>query len=105
MINPKLKNFIAKLEKRIGERPSYRQVADALNINVAYVHNYLRRGHEPTSPAIRKALFLPKTNRAKPRHTEPTPAYLNWWRHLSKEKRHIIIQSEYYFFHEKENKP
>lgn len=88
----------AKLQ-RIYERHNgnLRAIAREININHFYVVQYFRHDVEPTNPVLRAAMFLPKTRRRKPGtvKTTPTPEHWNWWRHLTKDERDMILLQEY----------
>jgi hypothetical protein len=49
----------------------------------------------PGNPVHRRQMFLPKvlTPKIKPRPARPD--YLNWWAHLTKATRHLIIWKQF----------
>lgn len=91
-------NTPPQLVKAYRKHRSYHKTADALDVNVSYVHDLITKGIEPndTTPTlrtIRNRLFLPKYRRraaSKPR--QPKPEHRRWWQSIGPDGRELIIK-------------
>ncbi|MBI5297966.1 MAG: hypothetical protein HY869_21020 [Chloroflexi bacterium] len=57
-------NVPNKLVRAYREHGSFHKLADALGLNVRYVHELLVKGIEPSNPETRVKLFLPRKPKA-----------------------------------------
>lgn len=94
IIHPNTPPKLARAYKKAG---SFHKLADEIEVNVAYVHELITKGEEPTDRTelgreTRARLFLPRYRRKKgPRKPrQPKPEHLRWW--LRQDREPIIKQ-------------
>jgi hypothetical protein len=85
-----------KLVRAFRRAGTYHATAEALGVNVRYVHDLLRHGVQPKNEEVRIRLFLPKHPHRAPRPQQerrPDPEELRWWKRLPGSERHGLIKS------------
>jgi len=78
----------------------YHHLAELRSVNVYYIYQLIKYGKEPTNPNTRQALSLPrkpKSERKPRREPKPQPEYVKWWRSLTTESRHHIIERLHHY--------
>ena len=87
-----------KLRRAIKEHKGrYHRIANALGVNVYWVHRFLKNGIEPKNKEVRAKMGFPPLRK---KHTGRSgfaelPEYIKWWRKLDKGSRDQHIRNAY----------
>ena len=88
------RKLAAVIKKHKGK---YHPIAEALNVNVYWIHAYITKGEEPNNAVTRDRMFLPKLTKkwnGRSGFTE-LPEHVQWWRKLKKDERDQYIRNNY----------